>query len=428
MYLKNIITRIEKAAEILKLEPWLLDKLCGFKMKWSCNLEAKMDNGDLKQFKAIRVWHRSPHTDQPHKGGLRCHQDVNEEMMMAHAIEMSLKCWIVGLEWGGAKGGIAIDPSKYSNQELKNVTESLVDEMDERNILGPFRDVPATDVGTTSKIMNYIRQRYAQRRRSREDARFAGVVTGKPVGYGFGGIPGRTEATGYGLTKVLQNIIASGKIKSKQELNRVAIMGFGNVGFHTAYFLAKEGFTITAVSDVNGGIYNPDGFNAVILNNTPTIQEIEQIKFGEKITNAELLELKDIDILVPAALENAITEENASRINATVILEGANSPTTAAADAILENKGIVVIPDILANAGGVTVSFFEWARNVNIKDERVPKARYEDVLNSMEAMLRQSTGAVMEYSQKYNTSLRLGAYLLAIERTAPLFRSKHMAY
>lgn len=422
--LQNILIRIEKAAKILKLEPWLLNKLCGFKLKWSCDLEAKMDNGFLRQFRAVRIWHRSPHTDQPHKGGLRFHIDVNEDIMMAHAIEMSLKCWIMGLEWGGAKGGVAIDPSKYSAQELKNVTEALVDEMDERNILGPFRDVPAPDVGTNPQIMNWIRQRYAQRRRSREDARFAGVVTGKPVGYGFGGIPGRNEATGYGLVEVLEKVISLKKPKLSK-LKRVAIMGFGNVGSNTAKFLAsRKDYKVVAISDVNGGVYNSRGIDYKTLLNIKTPREI---KNGEKIDNTELLELKDIDILIPAALENVITEKNAYRIKAKIILEGANGPTTPEADEILQKRGIVVIPDILANAGGVTVSFFEWARNVNIKDERVPIAETEKVLKSMNVMLRTSTERVFEYQKVYMVSPRLAAYILAIERAAPLFRAKHMA-
>ena len=420
--LQNILIRIEKAAEILKLEPWLLDKLCGFKLKWSCDLEAKMDNGLLRQFRAVRIWHRSPHTDQPHKGGIRYHPDVNEDTMMTHAIEMSFKCWIMGLEWGGAKGGVVIDPLKHSAQELKNVTEALVDEMDERNILGPFRDVPAPDVGTNPQIMNWIRQRYAQRRRSREDARFAGVVTGKPVGYGFGGIPGRNEATGWGLAEVLDTFIFLAGLEH-YNFKRVAIMGFGNVGSHIARFLADKKYKIIAVSDVNGGVYNPGGINFDNLKNAKSVKEIT----GEKITNAELLELRDIHILVPAALENVITSQNAERINAKIILEGANGPTTTEADEILQERGIMVVPDILANAGGVTVSFFEWARNVNIKDERVPIARIDEALKSMSDMLRTSTRRVFEYSNSYAVSLRLAAYIMAIAQAAPLFRAKHMA-
>lgn len=422
--LQNILTRIEKAAEILNLEPWLLKKLCGFKLQWSCDLEAKMDSGILNQFRAVRIWHRSPHTDQPHKGGLRYHPDVNEDIMMAHAIEMSLKCWLMGLEWGGAKGGVAIDPSKYSNQEMKNVTEALVDEMDERNILGPFRDVPAPDVGTTPQIMNWIRQRYAQRRRSREDARFAGVVTGKPVGYGFGGIPGRSEATGYGIMTVLEEVMKpmyNGKWFPHKI--KIAVMGFGNVGANTARFLANNGYKIVALSDINGGVYNARGLDFYTLSKAKTPAEIT----GEQITNAELLELKEIDILVPSALENVITEKNADRIKAKIIIEGANGPTTLEADEILKNRGIMVIPDILANAGGVTVSFFEWARNVNIKDERVPIARIDEVLKSMSDMLRASTQQVFKYSATYGVSPRLAAYIIAIEQAAPLFRAKHTA-
>ncbi|MBI2591841.1 MAG: Glu/Leu/Phe/Val dehydrogenase [Candidatus Brennerbacteria bacterium] len=435
-YLKNILIRIEKAAEILDLEPWLLDKLRGFKMCWSCNLEVKMNDGTLKQFRAVRIWHRSPHTDQPHKGGLRYHPEVNEEMMMGHAIEMSIKCWLNGLEWGGAKGGVAIDPSCYSDQVMKNVTEALVDEMDERNILGPFRDVPATDVGTTSKTMNQIRQRYAQRRRSREDARFAGVVTGKPVGYGFGGIPGRNEATGYGLVEVLKSVMAV-KNMNRQKFNRVAIMGFGNVGSNAAKFLTQNGYQVMAVSDKNGGIYNPKGFNIDFLERLKTDSGIINIpnieKSADKISNDELLKLEDIDILVPAALENVITQKNASLIKAKIILEGANGPTTPEADKMLQDNGILVIPDILANAGGVTVSFFEWARNVNIKDERVPKPEINEVLKAMSAILNETVIKTVEKSFYYRKTgqdclpLRMAAYITAIEQVAPLFRSKHMA-
>ena len=423
MNLDNILKRIQKAGEVLKLEDWLLDKLSGFKNEWGCDIEVKMDDGKLKHFKAVRVWHRSPHTDQPHKGGLRFHPDVNMDSMRAHAIEMSLKCWINEIEWGGAKGGVAIDPSKCSSQELKNVTEAFVDEMDERNILGPFRDVPAPDVGTNPQIMNWIRQRYAQRRRSREDARFAGVVTGKPVGYGFGGIPGRISATGFGLKEVLYRIILLKNLDGIK-LKKVAVMGFGNVGYHVAKFLANDEYRVIAISDVNGGVYRKDGISLTEIVEAKTIGDFRQI---EVISNAELLELDDVDILVPAALENVITSENADKIKAKIILEGANGPTTPEADEILQDNGVIVIPDILANAGGVTVSFFEWARNVNIRDERIPEPIEKLVLEAMSKILRRSTDQVFRYSQNFNVSLRLAAYISAIERTAPLFRSKHVA-
>ncbi|MEX1063827.1 MAG: Glu/Leu/Phe/Val dehydrogenase [Candidatus Paceibacterota bacterium] len=422
-HFRNIQVRIKQAAEILDLEPWLRSKLCGFKLRWACDLEAKMDDGSLRQFRAVRIWHRSPHTDQPHKGGMRFHPNVTEEQMMSHAMEMSLKCWIMGLEWGGAKGGVALDPAEHSPQELKNITEALVDEMDERGILGPYRDVPAPDVGTDTRVMNWIRQRYSQRRRSLEDARFAGVVTGKPVGYGFGGIPGRKEATGYGLVQVLETYLKLRDI-DKKDIKRVAIMGFGNVGYHVALFLAQKDFSIIAISDVDGGIYNPKGLKIKDFEDKSKVSEISN---GKPITNKQLLELKDIDILVPAALENVITKNNARRIKAKFIIEGANGPTTPEADTILQKRKIEVIPDILANAGGVTVSFFEWARNLSIKDERVPRAIKEEVLNSLSDMMSAATKEVFGYAQKYDVSMRLAAYLMAIERAAPLFKTKHTA-
>ncbi len=425
-HLQNILVRIEKASDLLNIQPlWLREKLSGFKLDWECDIEARMDDGSMRQFHAVRMWHRSPHVDQPHKGGLRYHPFVNADMMKAHAIEMSLKCWLMGIEWGGAKGGIAIDPSQHSPQELKNVTEAFVDELDERYILGPFRDVPAPDVGTTPQIMNWIRQRYAQRRRSREDARFAGVVTGKPVGYGFGGIPGRNEATGFGLVATLQHVLE--QLKYPTRCPRIAIMGFGNVGFHVAMFAADAGLPIVAVSDVRGGIFRGDGIDfGELRRHFETTKTVVGMPGTEAITNDELLTL-DVDVVVPAALEHVITGKNADAIRAPIILEGANGPTTPEADEILSARNKVIIPDIAANAGGVTVSFFEWARNVNILDARIPHPEKGEVLSAMSKTLTESMSHVWENAARYKTSLRHAAYITAIERVMPLFRSKCMA-
>lgn len=431
--LNNVLVRVENAAKTIDLDSQTLDTLRGFKLDWGCDIEARMDDGNTRRFKAVRIWHRSPHVDQPHKGGIRYHQDVDEDIMKAHAIEMSIKCWIMGLAWGGAKGGVAVDPSKHSSQELKNITEQLVDEMDERNILGPFRDVPAPDVGTNPRVMNWIRQRYAQRRRSREDARFAGVVTGKPVGYGFDGIPGRNEATGYGLISVFDRVIQKYRLfdfdKYSGKEIAVAIMGFGNVGSCVARFIKEKfpHFKIVAVSDVNGGICNKHGIDISKLTaHALATKTVVGAPDTTPINSNDLLELR-CSILIPAALENVITAENASRIKAGIILEGANGPTTPEADDILRSKNILVIPDILANAGGVTVSFFEWARNVNIKDERVPSAKMEEVLNRLNEMMIASTDEVIANAEAYKTDLRNAAYITAIKRTAPLFRAKHLA-
>jgi glutamate dehydrogenase/leucine dehydrogenase len=422
----SIVSRMYQAAEIIGLDERLLVILPTFKNKWETDLLVTMADGRKQSIRAMRFWHRSPYTDMPYKGGIRYHPDIDSEMMKSHAMEMSLKCWVMGIEMGGAKGGLAIDPTKFSKQELKDITENYVNEMVERNNLGPYLDVPAPDVGTTPEIMKWIRQAFGQRLRTHQTSSLAGVVTGKPIDFGSGGIPGRTPATGYGLMVALNKIMKLKKL-NPQNLNRVAVIGFGNVGYHIAGYLAQKGFKIVAVSDINGGVYNPEGLNWELSNHVKSPYEMT----GDKITNEELICLKDIDILVPAALENNITGKNAEKISAKIILEGANGPTTPEADAILARKGVLVIPDILANAGGVSVSYFEWGRNQNHIDERIPVARNgsivteEEVLQAMAKMMEYSAGKVFEYSQRYEVSLRLAAYAFGLERIAPLLKSKY---
>jgi len=421
--LQNVLSRIQQSSELLKLDDDLTKILCSFKNIWSCDLPVRI-GGELKMLTSVRVWHRSPHNDKPMKGGDRFHPDVNLDDMKSHAIEMSLKCWLMELPYGGAKGGVAIDPHACSDAELKEIAEKLVDERDERGIIGPYLDVPAPDVGTNSKIMNWMRQRFAQRRRTRESAQFAGVVTGKPVGYGRDGLAGREQATGWGLAEVLEEMLTISKT-NRERVKRVAVMGFGNVGKHVAIFLTQRGYAVLAIGDVHGAAYKGCGFSARELTQAKNTLELD----SEKITNAELLELGDIDILVPAALENVITEENAPRINAKIILEGANGPTTPEADTVLQDKGVLVIPDILANSGGVTVSFFEWARNVGYtQDSRVPFGTDDgyDVLQAMSGILRQSAKEVFQYSREHLVSLRLASYMVGIERVAPLLRDKYL--
>jgi glutamate dehydrogenase (NAD(P)+) len=425
MHLQNILVRIEEAGRTLNLPDWMIETLGSFKMKsWSSDLEVKLDNGELKRYQACRVWHRSPHTDQPYKGGMRYHPLVNLDMMQGHAIEMSIKCWLMGIAWGGAKGGIAVNPSELSIGELKRITEALVNEMDERDILGPFRDVPAPDVGSTPQMMNWIRQRYAQRRRSREDGPFAGVVTGKPVGYGFDGIPGRMQATGCGVMHVVETV----RRERLPTLGpRIAVMGYGNVGSHVVSRAKELGYTVVAVSDVSGGVYNQNGLDiSALASHASRAKTITGFTGGDALTNSELLELPDIDILVPAALEHVITKDNAGRIKAKLIAEGANSPTTAEADDILESNSIVVIPDVCANAGGVTVSFFEWARNVSRTDERVPQRdNAQEVLNCMYSIMTNSVKEMLANADKHKTSLRNAAIVTSLDRVAPLFLEKH---
>ncbi len=425
-HLDNIVVRIRNAAEVLGLEDWMVEKLTTFKMEWGGSLQIRGANGTPKEFRAVRIWYRGPQNGQPYKGGIRYHPLVNTDMMKAHAMEMGLKCWLAGIPFGGAKGGIAVDPTTVTMEELKSLTEAFVDALNERNILGPFRDVPAPDVGTNPTIMNWIRQRYAQLRRDREDARFAGVVTGKPVGYGMDGLEGRNEATGYGAMAVLEHSMQ--KLGMAHAHPRLAVMGYGNVGSHFVNRAETHGHPVIAVSDVNGGVYNSAGLDIAKLRAYQRdAKTIFGFPGGDSITNDELLVLKDIDVLVPAALEHVITKKNAAKVCAKIVLEGANSPTMAEADEILSDKGVIVIPDILANAGGVTVSFFEWARNVSIRDERVPSGEKADVLDAMASILTASTEQVLANAAKYSVSLRTAALLTSMERVAPILRAKHTA-
>jgi glutamate dehydrogenase (NAD(P)+) len=425
-HLDNIVVRIRDAAAILGLEGWLIEKLTTLKMEWSGSLQAHMKDGVPKEFRAVRIWYRGPFNGLPYKGGIRYHPLVNTDMMKAHAMEMGLKCWLANIPFGGAKGGIAVDPNALTMEELKALTESFVDALNERNILGPFRDVPAPDVGTTPTIMNWVRQRYAQLRRDREDARFAGVVTGKPVGYGMDGLEGRNEATGHGVMAILAHTIRT--LDMPLAHPRIAVMGFGNVGTHFVRRAEMEKFPVCAVSDVHGGVYNANGLDIpALFAHQQQAGTVKGFAGGEAITNDELLVLKDIDVLVPAALEHVLTKKNASHVHAKIIIEGANSPTMAEADEIFEDRNIIVIPDILANAGGVTASYFEWARNVNYRDERVPTGERADVLQKMERILTASTSEVIANAAKYNVNLRTAALLTSIERVAPILRAKHTA-
>lgn len=421
----STMARLDEASDFLGLEPWLKRKLHGFKSAWECDIEAFMDDGSLGQFQACRVWHRSPFPGSPHKGGIRYHPDVNLSMMKDHAVEMSLKCGIVGLEFGGAKGGVALDPTKYSREELKRITEAYIDEMMERNHIGPNLDVPAPDVGTNPDVMHWIRNRYTQKKRVYSVEPFDAVVTGKPTGLGYGGIQGRVEATGWGLVQVFKKFLKKNDL-DKKDFKRIGIMGFGNVGYHVARFLVGEGFTVIAISDFFGGVYNKSGLS---LEEFEGKKDTREIKNCESITNEELIVLPDMDIFIPAALENVITQENAWKIKAKGIVEGANGPTICEADSILESRGIFVVPDILANAGGVVVSFFELARNMGKIDHRVPMGELSntDVLNALSRVMSQATENVCDIQEKYKVSMRFAAYLLALERIAPLFRTKHTA-
>jgi len=312
--------------------------------------------GKKKTFQAFRIQHNDARG--PFKGGIRFHQNVTQDEVQALATLMSLKCSVAGIPYGGAKGGIIVDPSKLSKDELKNLSIAYARLI--APYIGPWKDVPAPDVNTDGQIMSWMLETYEKKLGMQAPATF----TGKPLE--LGGSLGRTEATGQGGVYVLEAYTKVKKLNPKT--STVAVQGFGNVGFYFAKIANELGFKVVAVSDSSTGIYNPKGLDIESLGEFKAKGGAFKnwpLKQGEKlITNAELLELP-VTVLVPAALENSITKENMEKISAQVVFEMANGPTTSEADAYLFEKGIDVIPDILANSGGVTVSYFEWVQNLN---------------------------------------------------------------
>jgi glutamate dehydrogenase (NAD(P)+) len=347
----------------------------------------------------------------PAKGGIRFDLNVTLEEVKALAAWMTWKCAVVNIPFGGAKGGVVCDPSMMSMAELERVTRRYTSGIIET--LGPDSDVPAPDVNTNERVMAWIMDTYSMHKRHTVTA----VVTGKPVE--MGGSLGRREATGRGCMFVTREALA--KIGLPMQQARVAVQGFGNVGSLAADFLAKEGATIVAVSDKSGGLVNPKGLDvADLLAWAREHRQLTGYPRAEKISNEELLTI-DCDVLLPAALENVITSKNARKIKAKVICEGANGPTTAGADKILEEKGVFVIPDILANAGGVTVSYFEWVqdRGGYFWDE-------ETVNKRLEAIVTRSFREVVGLSERHKVNTRIAAYMLAIDRVSTMHRLRGM--
>jgi glutamate dehydrogenase (NAD(P)+) len=336
----------------------------------------------------------------PMKGGLRFHPAMDEDHAGALANLMTWKTAVVNVPFGGAKGGINCDPALLSKQELNNITRSFVRNIKE--IIGPQVDIPAPDVNTNAEVMGWIMDEYSQ------FAGFSpGVVTGKPLE--LFGSEGREEATGRGVMYALQEYLAG----EARDLNgaTVALQGFGNVGGHAARLMAEQGARIVAVADHGGGVANNAGLDvAALLKWVAEHRTVAGFDGGDAVDGAEVLTW-DVDVLVPAALEDALTAENAPHVRAKVIVEGANGPTTPEADAIFRERGITVIPDILANAGGVTVSYFEWAQNI----QRFTWT-HDRIVDELARKMRDAYRAVAEVADRHDTDLRTAAFVLAIER------------
>jgi glutamate dehydrogenase (NAD(P)+) len=400
-----MMQRFDRAAELLKLDPGLYKILRNPEKQITVTIPVVMDNGEVEVFCGHRVLYNT--SRGPAKGGIRYDMQVTLEEVTALAAWMTWKCAVVNIPFGGAKGGVVCDPFRLSRSELERLTRRYTASIIE--VLGPESDVPAPDVNTNEQVMAWIMDTYSMHHRHTVTA----VVTGKPIV--LGGSLGRREATGRGVQIVVKEALR--EMGMPLHGTRVAVQGFGNVGSIAAQLLEAEGLTIVAISDKTGGVYNENGiYVAEALKWIEENRFLEGFPHGVAITNEEILEL-DVDVLVPAALEGVITSRNAANIKAKIIAEGANGPTTAQADQILDEKGIFVIPDILANAGGVTVSYFEWVQNREgyFWSEAVVNERLHDVMIG-------SFEGVLAYTKQHSVNMRTAAYMLAIDRVAAVHR------
>ncbi len=398
------VKQLEEVASFIKLKPSVLEYLKHPKREFIVSIPVRMDDGSVKIFTGYRVQHNF--ALGPTKGGFRYHPNVTLDEVRALAMWMTWKCAVMDLPYGGAKGGVKVDPKQLSEGELERLTRRYAFEL--IPIIGPEKDIPAPDVNTNPRTMAWFMDTYSMA----VGYTSPGVVTGKPIE--IGGSKGRVEATGKGVIFILNELVK--KLDLKPENVRIAIQGFGNVGSHAALDAYRTGYKVVAVSDVSGGIYDPNGLNIpnvfdwVMQNPNKQITSYPEYS---KITNKELLELEDIDVLIPAALEGVITENNADNIKARVIIEGANGPTTPEAEKILLGKNKIVVPDVLANAGGVTVSYFEW-----VQDLQSFFWEEEEINSRLKKIMVKAFDRVWTYSKEQNVSLRMAAYAYAVSKVA----------
>ena len=398
----NFIAVVDKAAKAVGMDEqdYILVKYPERELKVSVPI--KMDDGSVKVFEGYRVQHSS--SRGPCKGGIRYHQDSDINEVRALAAWMSFKCAVVNIPYGGAKGAIKVDPTKLSKGELERLTRRYTASI--LPIIGPEKDIPAPDVNTNAQVMDWIMDTYSMM----SGYTVHGVVTGKDLE--VGGSVGRPEATGRGVTIITMQLLKKLKLNPKDVT--VAIQGFGNVGAAAAKFIYENGCKVVAVSDVSGGIRCEKGLDipAVLafVGNKKNFLKDYNADGVEHISNQDLLVTK-CDVLIPAAMENQITKDNAEKLQCKYIVEAANGPTTAEADEIIAKRGIILVPDILANAGGVTVSYFEWVQNLQSLTWEL-----EDVNKMLEKVMVKAWNELDENATKWGLNYRLAAYVVAIER------------
>jgi glutamate dehydrogenase (NAD(P)+) len=393
--------QLQRVGSTFEIDPNLISVLGECKKAIEVSVPVSMDSGATQVFKGFRVTHNIARG--PSKGGIRYHPDVTVDEVKALAMWMTWKCALMGIPFGGAKGGVVCDPKKMSRGELERMTRRFTSEI--INEIGPEKDIPAPDVGTDGSTMAWIFDTYSMNK----GHSVLGVVTGKPLT--IGGSLGRVEATSRGALYCIRDAVA--KLDRRLAGMTVAVEGFGNVGSYLANFLHQEGALVVAISDSTTALYNPKGIDIpAAFAYKAENRTLVGLKDAEAITDEELL-LLDVDILAPCALEQVITEQNADKVRAPIICEGANGPVTPAADAILEDKGVLILPDVLANAGGVVVSYFEWVQGLQeyFWKEMEVNARLNDIMSH-------AFDQTWETTQRRKLPMRVAAYGLAVQKVA----------
>ena len=392
--------QVKTACDRLNADPAVFEILKKPQRVLEVNFPVKLDNGTVENFTGYRSQHNN--AVGPYKGGVRFHPNVNLDEVKALSIWMTIKCCVAGIPYGGGKGGITLDPRNYSEAELERIARAYSEAISP--LIGEKIDIPAPDVNTNGKIMSWMVDAYENVVKHSAP----GVFTGKPVE--FGGSLARTEATGYGVN--FAAVQALEKLGKDVKGATYAIQGFGNVGYHTGYYAHKAGAKIVAVSTVDVAIYNENGLDMEAI-----IKEFQEKGFitneagyGKEISNAELLAL-DVDVLAPCALENQLTSENAGKVRAKIVVEGANGPTTPEADVILRQNGVLVVPDILANCGGVVVSYFEWVQNL-----QGYYWEFDEVQEKETVVLRRAFRDIWNLAKEYDVDLRTASYMMSIRR------------
>jgi len=408
---ENAKELINEVADKINLEPWIREALLNTHRELHVTFPVLMDDGKVKVFQGYRVQHN--HMRGPFKGGIRYHWDVNLDEVRALATWMTIKCAVVDIPLGGGKGGVVCNPKDMSEKELERMTRAFTQRI--APLIGPNADIAAPDVYTNPKIMGWIMDEYSKCSGKKELA----VVTGKPLD--LGGSEGRDKATAKGGVFVLKEAVNGGYVPGIDTLTdkKIVVQGFGNAGSVFAQFAFEEGAKVIAVSDSKGAVFNSDGLDIPkVIGHKKKNGCVADFSGASNKTNEEILEM-ECDVLVPAALENAITMENADKIKAKCILELANGPVSAHADKVLYKKGVIVLPDVLANAGGVTVSYYEWKQNRENEHWSL-----EEVNTKLEKVMAENTKLVIKMAKKHNVSTRLGAYILAIERISKVAKNE----